>query len=137
MKALANSALRSIASAAVLGLVPAALAHGDDMNMGKGEADKPLPADQYPPTYFAHPGHRAVIYGHVALMVFAWVFLLPTGKTANTRGPTEGALADVKPAYSRYALAGPLPLYAGGTVLFHGGERCGRPNRNHLQRQHA
>lgn len=83
MKALASPLLRAIASAAVLGLVPAALAHGDDMNMEKGEADKPLPADQYPPTYFAHPDHRAAIYGHIALMVLAWVFMLPAGKTTS------------------------------------------------------
>lgn len=37
------------------------------------------PAD-YPPTYFAHPDHVAVIYSHIALMVIAWVFVLPIGK---------------------------------------------------------
>lgn len=77
MKALAASFLTVVASAAVLGLIPTALAHGDEMNMEKGEADKPLPEDQYPPTYFALADHRAAIYGHIALMVLAWVFVLP------------------------------------------------------------
>ncbi|KAK1830542.1 hypothetical protein QBC39DRAFT_353831 [Podospora conica] len=77
MKAIATSILRAVASAAVLGLIPAALAHGDDMNMEAGEADKPRPAAEYPPTYFAHPEHQTVIYAHIALMVLGWVFVLP------------------------------------------------------------
>lgn len=83
MRALATSLLSAVASAAVLGLVPAALAHGDDHGMGgmeKTDADKPWPEDQYPPTYFAHPDHKAAIYAHIALMVLAWVFALPVGK---------------------------------------------------------
>jgi hypothetical protein len=77
----------------VLGLVPAALAHGeehghDDGGDGMGgmggmhmsDADKPLPEDQYAPTYFALPDHRAVVLGHIALMVLAWVFALPAGE---------------------------------------------------------
>jgi len=80
MKALTARLLTVVASAAVLGLVPTALAHGDNMNMEKGEADKPLPEDQYPPTYFALDDHQATIYGHIGLMVLAWVFILPTGK---------------------------------------------------------
>ncbi|KAK0648747.1 hypothetical protein B0T16DRAFT_118938 [Cercophora newfieldiana] len=77
MKTLATSFLTVVASVAVLGLIPTALAHGDDMKMEKGEADKPLPEDQYPPTYFALADHRTTIYGHIALMVLAWVFILP------------------------------------------------------------
>ena len=92
MKALATSLLPVAASVAVLGLlVPAALAHGDEHGHGGGgdgmgggmemtDADKPLPEDQYLPTYFAHPDHKAAIYGHIALMVLAWVFALPAGK---------------------------------------------------------
>lgn len=95
MIAFANSLLSVVASAAVLGFVPAALADGDGHGHGHGhghqeeggmggmqmtDADKPLPEDQYPPTYFAHPGHKAAIYGHIALMVLGWVFALPAGK---------------------------------------------------------
>lgn len=89
MKSLSASALTALASVAVLGLVPAALAHGDeDMNMGTdmgsmgadSPADQPRPEDQYPPSYFALDEHRAVIYGHIGLMVIAWVFMLPVGK---------------------------------------------------------
>ena len=98
MKALAASLLPVLAGVAVLGLVPAALAHGEEHGnssqadggmdgmdgMGGGmkvsDADKPLPEDQYPPTYFAHPEYKAAIYGHIAVMVLAWVFALPAGK---------------------------------------------------------
>jgi hypothetical protein len=86
MKSIATSALSVLASVAVLGLVPAALAHGDeDMNMdmamgANSTADQPLPEDQYPPTYFALGEHTAAIYGHIGLMVIAWVFMLPVGK---------------------------------------------------------
>jgi len=80
MKVLASSLLTAAACAVALGLVPAALAHGDDMNMAKGEVDSPLPEDEYPPTYFALADHRVVIYAHIGLMVLAWVFLLPPGK---------------------------------------------------------
>jgi hypothetical protein len=60
-----------------------AAAHGSEskhdnhtMHHGSPAED---PAD-YPPTYFAHPDHVAVIYSHIALMVIAWVFVLPIGK---------------------------------------------------------
>ncbi|KAK3941179.1 hypothetical protein QBC46DRAFT_259353 [Diplogelasinospora grovesii] len=78
MKSVAVSVLPVLASAAVLGLIPAVLAHGDDMDMKMGgEADKPLPEDQYAPTYFGLHEHRGAIYGHIGLMVLAWVFMLP------------------------------------------------------------
>jgi len=83
MKTLATLPLKDVASIAVLGVLPAALAHGDDMNMEKGEADTPLPEDQYPPTYFALPDHRATVYAHIGLMVLGWVFMLPAGKLAG------------------------------------------------------
>jgi hypothetical protein len=87
-----TSLLPVLASVAILGLIPVALADGDGdhgHNHGEGggmggmemtDADKPLPEDQYPPTYFAHPDHKAAIYGHIALMVVGWVFALPAGK---------------------------------------------------------
>jgi hypothetical protein len=95
MKTLATSLLTVVASAAVLGLVPTALAHGDDMKMEKGEADKPLPEDQYPPTYFALTEHRGAIYGHIGLMVLAWVFILPPGKARNEPLFFGNSLADI------------------------------------------
>lgn len=90
MKTLATSLLPVVVGAAVLGFLPAALAHGDEHGHGGGDemgggvkmtdADQPLPEDQYPPTYFALPDHKAAIYGHIALMVLAWVFAMPAGK---------------------------------------------------------
>lgn len=95
MKALAASILPIIAGAAVLGLVPAALAHGDNHGHGgmeMSDADKPLPEEQYPPTYFALPDHRAAIYGHVGLMVLGWVFVLPAGKAFPGECPRYSAI---------------------------------------------
>lgn len=87
MKAPVTSILPVLASVAILGLIPVALADGDGGHghdhgggMEMTEADKPLPEDQYPPTYFAHPDNKAAIYGHIALMVVGWVFALPAGK---------------------------------------------------------
>ncbi len=101
MKARAASLLPLLAGVAVLCLVPTALAHGEEhehanvnnsssgggmpgmpgMNgMTASDADKPLPEDQYPPTYFSHPDHKAAIWAHIAVMVLAWVFALPAGK---------------------------------------------------------
>lgn len=54
------------------------------------DADKPLPEDQYPPTYFAHPDHKVAIYGHIALMVLGWVFALPAGKPVETLRCCQG-----------------------------------------------
>ena len=114
MKALAASLLPVVASAAVLGLIPAVLAHGEEhgghgsaaaaasaaggmggmSGMGGGsngtaqDPDAPLPEDQYPPTYFAHPEHKAAIYGHIVVMVLAWVFALPAGKAPPAFHPT-------------------------------------------------
>lgn len=49
------------------------------MDMG---ADEPLPEDQYPPTYFSHSEHRALLFTHISLMVLGWVVMLPLGKLA-------------------------------------------------------
>ncbi|KAK0714338.1 hypothetical protein B0T21DRAFT_387060 [Apiosordaria backusii] len=71
------------------------------------DADKPLPEDQYPPTYFTHPDHKAVIYGHIVLMVLSWVFVLPTAVMLSL-------------ARSRYTLLVQfifLALNAGGMLL--------------------
>ncbi|KAK4246367.1 hypothetical protein C7999DRAFT_42217 [Corynascus novoguineensis] len=122
MVALSNSILSVVASAAVLGFVPAALADSDGHGHGHGhghqeeggmggmqmtDADKPLPEDQYPPTYFAHPDHKAAIYGHIALMVLGWVFALPAAVMLSL-------------ARSRYTLAVQfafLAINAGGVLL--------------------
>jgi len=82
MTSLAAPLFRALTAAAVLALVPSVIAHGDDdmEDMKMGEADKPLPGDQYLPTYFALDEHKAAIYGHISLMVLGWVFVLPVGK---------------------------------------------------------
>lgn len=86
---LTTSVASVLASVAALGLVPAAFAHGGDMEMGIGvdhpadmnmTTDAPWSEPSYPPTYFAHGDHKAAIYSHIALMVVGWVFVLPAGK---------------------------------------------------------
>lgn len=82
MKSLATPLLGVLPAAAVLALVPPVITHGDDdmEGMKMGLADKPLPDDQYPPTYFSLDEHKAAIYGHISLMVLGWGFVLPVGK---------------------------------------------------------
>lgn len=45
-----------------------------DQRAGQRSPDQP-----YPPTYFEHQQHTGLIYGHIAVMVAAWVCLLPAG----------------------------------------------------------
>lgn len=47
---------------------------------GSMHGEEPVDESVYPPTYFSHGEHVAVIYSHIALMVLAWVFVLPVGK---------------------------------------------------------
>ncbi|KAK4194987.1 hypothetical protein QBC40DRAFT_186920 [Triangularia verruculosa] len=75
--------------------------------MAPTEADKPLPEDQYPPTYFAHPDHKVAIYGHIALMTLGWLFVLPTAVM----------LSLARSRYTLYAQFAFLALNAGGMVL--------------------
>ncbi|KND90904.1 putative membrane protein C3B8.06 [Tolypocladium ophioglossoides CBS 100239] len=44
--------------------------HGNESALSMDQAD-------YPPTYFAHPDHVGLVCAHIALMVLAWVFVLP------------------------------------------------------------
>jgi hypothetical protein len=98
MKPITSFALPLLARLALIGLlVPAVLAHGDepekmDMGMDMGATNGPAeaPADtEYKPTYFALNEHTASIYGHIALMVISWVFVLPVGKASRTLTPLE------------------------------------------------
>ena len=63
--------------------------HGTDepkMDMGMGmnmsvsitNASDSTPIDM-PPTYWTWPEHRGLLYGHISLMVVAWIFILPIG----------------------------------------------------------
>ncbi|GAO13902.1 uncharacterized protein UV8b_03862 [Ustilaginoidea virens] len=52
--------------------------HGQDADAVAQGANGSTPMhESYPPTYFALPDGRGLIYGHVASMVVAWVFILP------------------------------------------------------------
>ncbi|KAH6614735.1 hypothetical protein B0J18DRAFT_306625 [Chaetomium sp. MPI-SDFR-AT-0129] len=117
MRALGASFVKFAVGVAALGLARAVLAdgghehghaHGSESGgMKMSDADKPLPEDQYPPTYFAHPEHGAAIYAHIALMVVAWVFALPVAVMFSL-------------ARSRYTLAAQfafLAANAGGVLL--------------------
>ncbi|KAK8022628.1 hypothetical protein PG993_013395 [Apiospora rasikravindrae] len=71
-----TTVLSLLATAAILGALPAVLAHGDDEGeMAAPQEDQKL--ESYPPTYFSHPEHQGVMYAHIILMVLGWVFVLP------------------------------------------------------------
>jgi hypothetical protein len=57
-------------------------AHGDmDMDAAHGDnSTVMIQESDYPPTYFGLADHRGLVYGHVSLMILAWVFVLPVGK---------------------------------------------------------
>lgn len=85
MRSSTISALSLLAAAVILGTVPTVLAHGNDdgaMDVGMDTSvEEPKPdASSYEPSYFTHPDHRGLIHAHVALMVIAWVVLLPIGE---------------------------------------------------------
>jgi hypothetical protein len=79
-------ALRPLAGALLLGLLlPLVGAHGDDdgmkMDMSMSTPARPVVNETvYDPNYFFHPEHRGLMYGHIALMTLAWVFVLPVGE---------------------------------------------------------
>ncbi|EPE03400.1 integral membrane protein [Ophiostoma piceae UAMH 11346] len=101
----------------LLAVAPSVLAHGDDeaMNMdmamandhGASIANTTEEVKVYPPTYFAHPEHRSLIYAHIILMTLAWVFALPVAVMLSI-------------ARSRYTLPVQLVFLAsnGAGVLF-------------------
>ena len=72
-----------MASLLILSFFPAALSHsvGEGvMNIGaESGGDQAKKEQSYPATYFALKEYRALIYGHIALMMIAWVVLQPIG----------------------------------------------------------
>ncbi|KAL8375700.1 hypothetical protein RB595_007015 [Gaeumannomyces hyphopodioides] len=77
-------------AASLLTLVSTALAHGGgdgmrgrdmEMDMGQGHGHGEAAARPghvtYPESYFSHPELQGVLYAHIAVMVVAWVFVLP------------------------------------------------------------
>ncbi|KAH6668607.1 hypothetical protein F5X68DRAFT_176351 [Plectosphaerella plurivora] len=85
-----RSLFQPAAALAVLVLLPTVLGHGDEhghnaavgpeMAEGYGNAvpDAPKPDDtSAPDTYFALADHAGLMYAHIALMVLAWIFVLP------------------------------------------------------------
>ncbi|KAF7563725.1 hypothetical protein G7046_g366 [Stylonectria norvegica] len=68
-----------LACISLLGLFSTVSAHGGD-NGGEHEGHNdaaPKDASEYPPSYFAHTEHVGLIYAHIAVMILAWVFVLP------------------------------------------------------------
>lgn len=98
MRPITRTAFRVASATVFLGLLlPAVLAHGDDETMDMGEgvamaADEPSLDVEYPPTYFAHPEHRGLLVAHIALMVLAWVVVLPLGMTPDELGDVQVSL---------------------------------------------
>jgi hypothetical protein len=93
-------ALRTLAGALLLGLLPLAVAHGHDgdamdMDAMAGTSDSSvarptilstssdianLSTPVYPPNYFAHSEYGGLMLAHIALMSIAWAFVLPVGE---------------------------------------------------------
>ncbi|KAL4993378.1 hypothetical protein BDV10DRAFT_179247 [Aspergillus recurvatus] len=81
---------RAALAALLLASIASALAHGDDhgmdmnmdmdhMNMGAShEHAQPETSDDSPISYFAYGQYTGWIVAHIALMVLAWCFVLPT-----------------------------------------------------------
>lgn len=84
MRPLIISAARLLVATAVLAALPAALAHGDDdhmdMSIDVAEQEPQQVSDAAGLTYFRLPEHTGAIYGHIALMLVAWIVVLPIGK---------------------------------------------------------
>ena len=85
-------ALLITAAAALLELLPLAVAHGEDFHGPDGKTamqeapGRPTIADGLnqtlvePRSYFALPDHASAMYAHILLMVLAWIVLLPVGE---------------------------------------------------------
>ena len=77
-----------ITVALILGAASVVEAHGTDeptmdMDMGMTMSESYNVSESNPidllPTYWTWPEHRGLLYGHIILMVLAWVFILPVG----------------------------------------------------------
>jgi len=87
MKALALPLARFLALMSIASALPLALAHGGeehmdmDMSMDSAQSSADAPADLPVGnlTYFGLPEHAGAMYGHIVLMVLAWVVILPVG----------------------------------------------------------
>ena len=84
----------AFSAALLLVSIANALPHDDDsmdMDMGMGMGANPQPeapagkSDDSPLSYFAHGKHSGAIIAHIALMVLAWCFVLPTGGWSGCR----------------------------------------------------
>jgi len=79
--------LLAIAGTVLLGLIPLAVAHGDDhdgnMKMDMSAAQPPIPHSNStvagPGSYFQYGEHTGLMFLHILLMTVAWVFVLPIG----------------------------------------------------------
>lgn len=84
-----------LAGIAVLGLsfaLPVIAANGRRHGGGMEMDDAPPDDTEYPPTYFAHPEHRQLMFAHIALMTLAWVIFLPVGMSYPCLAPVAGAI---------------------------------------------
>ena len=84
--------LRYTVAAALLQLASTVIAHGHDEHGSNDIADIKMGAahhssssegvDKYSlPNYFGLDKHSSMMLAHIVLMVIAWFFILPTGKS--------------------------------------------------------
>ncbi|KAH7029345.1 uncharacterized protein B0I36DRAFT_244651 [Microdochium trichocladiopsis] len=78
-----SAGAKHLAAAVLLATLPLALAHGDeehmDMDMAMASPEPQPDSDPANLTYFRLPEHTGAIYGHIVLMVLAWIVVLPIG----------------------------------------------------------
>ena len=54
--------------------------HGDHGGDGAQPTPYVNPAESWPMSYFSHGEHSGSMIAHIALMILAWCFILPTGE---------------------------------------------------------
>lgn len=78
---MSNTALLFLTQSLILAVKgqedPEAMNTESAIDVGSGQAEPETP---YPSTYFTLQDHKALIYGHISLMVIAWMIILPVGK---------------------------------------------------------
>ena len=80
-----------IAALLLLEVVPRAIGHGDrhgewgsEVNLTKVHLNSSMDITTMPKqSYFALGKHNGLIFGHIALMIVAWFFVLPIGESRS------------------------------------------------------
>ena len=85
-----TSSFKRVVVTLLLASTTVVLAHGHDNHAGEAADMEFVPSptstasmnssSASPQSYFTYPASRGLIWGHVILMIIAWLFVLPIGK---------------------------------------------------------